>query len=151
MATTFEFEEAWRSAGVQIKAAMDATWGFRETFLADHARQAAGVGVVLLRSIPEDAVVDLAVVVGDLGEEVIAHTRFLCGVAHLDASQADCLMDASQRGFDRFLIAFRDAMVGDHGQSREQILSRIEATLAIQPQRGPTPTMQAGPDLLSRN
>jgi hypothetical protein len=151
MATTYEFEDAWRSVGVQIKAAMDTTWGLREAFLADHVRQAAGIGVGLLRSIPEEADVDLAGVVGDLGEQVLGHTRFLCGVAHLDAPQAECLMDASRRGFDRFRIAFRDAMVAARGQTREQILSTIEATLAVQPRIAPPPTMQAGPDLLSRD
>jgi hypothetical protein len=132
MATTYEFEESWRAVGVQIKAAMDTTWGGRETFLANHERQAADVGVRLLRSIPEDADVDLTGVVEDLGEEVIEHTRFLCGVAHLDASQAECLMAASRRGIDRFLGAFRDTMVMGHGQTREQFLSRIEAALAVQ-------------------
>src|SRR4051794_3726087 len=147
MATTYEFEESWRSVGVQIKAAMDTTWGGREAFLADHDRQAADVGVRLLRSIPDDADVDLTGVVGDLGEKVIEHTRFLCGVAHLDASQAECLLAASRRGFVRFLGAFRDAMVTDHEPTREQILSRIEAALAVPSGLDPSPNAQASPGL----
>ena len=103
----------------------------------------------LLRSIPEDADVDLTGVVGELGEEVIEHTRFLCGVAHLDASQAECLMAASRRGFVRFLGAFRDTMVMDHEQTREQILSRIEAALAVQSKVDLSPNSQASPGLIS--
>ena len=150
MAATYEFEESWRAVGVQIKAAMDTTWGWREKFLADHDRQAADVGVRLLRSIPEAADVDLTGIVGDLGEEVIKHTRFLCGVAHLDASQAECLMAASRRGFVRFLGAFRDTMVTDHEQSREQILSRIEAALAVRSKVDLSPNALGDPVLFLR-
>jgi hypothetical protein len=58
-------------------------------------------------------------------------------------------MAASRRGFVHFLGAFRDAMVMDHEQTREQILSRIEAALAVQPKVDLSPDAQASPGLIS--
>src|SRR5258708_6485164 len=58
-------------------------------------------------------------------------------------------MVASRRGFVRFLSDFRDAMVPDHEQTREQILSRIGADLAVQSKVDLYPNAQASPVLIS--
>lgn len=140
---TKETEEAWRPVGIQIRAAMDVTTAWHDTFLADHTRQAADIGARLLKSFPGDADVDLGQVVEGLWGQIAEQTRFLSGVADLSPAQADRLMSASREGYDRFVAAFRQVMDVDQGQTKGEIASRIEAALA----RRPEPTARHGEDM----
>jgi hypothetical protein len=117
MTTAREREEAWEPVGVQIKAAMDRTTDWHERFLSDHVRQAADVGVGLLKSFPEDADVDLGQVVEGLWEQMAEQTRFLSEVARLAPEQADELMTASRKGYEHFVSIFREVMSADQGLS----------------------------------
>ena len=97
----------WWVVGVQIHAAMDPDRHRVEAFLADHTGQATDACLGFLRTIPAGVEVDLAPLVENLGEQILAHTRFLCGQADLSATQAERLMAASQQGYERFVEAFR--------------------------------------------
>ncbi|MHC5537366.1 hypothetical protein ACYOEI_03920 [Singulisphaera rosea] len=117
----------WWVVGVQIQAAMEQDLG--KAFLIEHASQATDAGLGLLRTIPIGSEVDLAQLVEDLGEQILAHTRFLCIQAELTDAQADRLMAASRYGFHRFMEAYRAEVRSGRGRTAAGLLSGIEATL----------------------
>lgn len=122
----------WWVVGIQIHAAMDPARDGVETFLAEHAKQATHACLGFLRTIPRDAEVDLVPLVEELGEQILAHTRFLCVQAELGAPQAARLMAASRLGLDRFVEAFQAEVRAGGERPRAGLLRRIEATLATE-------------------
>jgi hypothetical protein len=120
----------WWVVGVQIHAAMDPTRNRVEAFLAEHAGQATDACLEFLRTIPAGVEVDLAPLVERLGEQILAHTRFLCGRADLSATQAERLMAASRQGYGRFAGAFRAEIREGRGRPGAGLLPGIEAALA---------------------
>ncbi len=137
----------WWVVGVQIRDAMDPGRGRAEAFLADHAEQATDACLGFLRTIPAGVEMDLAPLVEHLGEQILAHTRFLCGQADLSATQAEQLIAASCRGYDRFKEAFRVEARAGRGRPGAGLLPGIEAALAAggrcSASRSPAGTSQA--------
>jgi hypothetical protein len=120
----------WWVVCIQIHAAMDPDRGRVETFLAEHAKQATHTCLEFLRTIPAGVQVDLVPLVEHLGEQILAHTRFLCVQADLSDSQAGRLMAASHRGYDRFVEAFQVEVRAGRGIPGADLLTGIEAALA---------------------